>query len=163
MASDRTPEQAALRRIVVVAAALVLVLVGLGLVLRSVLGHPLAAGAREPAPDLRETSAALAEVTRDNWGKAEFIQPREEEIDRATGEAVLPFQGFGVSVESSPAAARVTVDGKEVGESPALASVDCRPGEEVRVRVEKASLRPHERTTRCRADKLVKLRVRLTR
>ncbi len=161
---DKTPEQAALRRIVVVAAALVLVLVGLGLVLRSVIGRPFGAGsAREPPPDLRETAAAVADVTRENWGKAEFIQPREEEVDQASGERLLPFQGFAVSVESVPAGARVTVDGREVGESPVLASVECSPGTEVRVRVEKAPLRPQDRTTRCRADKLVKLSVRLSR
>jgi hypothetical protein len=162
MTRDRTPEQAAQRRIVLVAAALMLVVVGLGLVLRSVLGRSPGA-VREAAPDLRQTSADLAEVTRENWGKAEFISPHKEELDRASGEVLLPFQGFAVSVETEPAGARVTVDEREIGESPALAAVECQPGSPVRIRVEKAPLHPQERTTRCRADKLVKLRVRLTR
>lgn len=186
MGSDRTPEQSATRRIVVVALAITLVVAGFVAILHSVMGRSaklppaaqgglagLVPGAMDlvgertppppPPPDLRETSEKLAEVSRSNWGKAGYLSPRDEEVDGASGETTLPFQGFGISVESEPEGARVMVNGREIGESPAIASVDCQPGSDVRIRIEKAPLAPQERLTRCRADKLVKLNFRLGR
>ncbi len=154
----------ALRKIVLVALALLAVVGASAFVLRSALGQRAGAGrTAEPPPDLRETSGALAGVTRDNWSRADFIQPREEKVDPATGEVVLPFQGFAVSLESVPPGARVILDGREVGESPLIASVDCVPEAEVRIRIEKETFRSVHRVTRCRPDTLVKITVRLVR
>lgn len=124
---------------------------------------PTGEKAPDPPPDLRETTEKLAKISRENWGGAEIYAPRGEEIDPVTGEATLPFYGFGVSVDTVPEGAKVFVDGREIGESPAVASVDCKPDSEVRIRIEKASFQPLEQTTRCRTDRILQLKIKLRR
>jgi hypothetical protein len=120
------------------------------------------------APSTREIEAAraaeveAARLKQRHLAASSTITPREAVVT-ADGERVAPFQGFGLSVDSSPSGARVLVGGKEVGETPIVTSVDCAPGEEVEVGVEKRGLRPAHRTVRCRADALLELRVTLAR
>lgn len=122
---------------------------------------------REPPPArTREAAARTAEeklsrIEAQNWSHVEILAPREQRGDPASGEARSPFHGFAISVSSSPAGARVLVDGDEKGETPLAASVDCEPGREVQVRIEKAGYRAQRRSLRCRADALVRLSARL--
>jgi len=137
------------------------------------------AGAAEPttvpepprhpeAPSTGEIEAAraaeveAARLKQRHLAASSIITPREA-VTTADGEKVAPFQGFGLSIESTPAGARVLVGGKEVGETPIVTSVDCAPGDAVEVGVEKRGLRPARRTVRCRADALLELRVTLAR
>lgn len=118
---------------------------------------------RELPPARTHDTAAekLSRLEAQNWSHVEIIAPREQRGDPAKGEARSPFQGFAISVTSSPEGARVLVDGDEKGETPLAASVDCEPGREVQVSVEKAGYRAQRRAVRCRADALVRLSVRL--
>jgi len=140
---------------------------------RSGAGAAEPAAAPEPprhpeAPSTGEIEAARAaevEATRlkqRHLAASTTITPREAVVT-ADGEKVAPFQGFGLSVDSSPPGARVLVGGKEVGETPIVTSVDCAPGDAVEVGVEKRGLRPVRRTVRCRADALLELRFTLAR
>lgn len=107
----------------------------------------------------REAQLALGEARR-SWESSKTIAPRAERA----GEDGLPtrwFDGFGVEVDSVPAGARVWANGKELGETPLLASVPCKPGEDVKLRVEKRPLAAWERTVRCREDTVVKLTAKL--
>jgi hypothetical protein len=122
---------------------------------------------RRDGPTTAEIEAARAaqdELARAQrgWQRAEVLAPRQASR-AADGELVAPFQGFGLSVESSPAGATVRVDGRELGQTPLVASIDCAPGAALKVRVERRSLRPVERTVRCRADALVTLQLALSR
>lgn len=111
-------------------------------------------GARraEPPP---ASPAELAELQR-SWVGSEMIAPRPERVDPASGETVLAFQGFGLQVDTTPPGARILVDGEEMGTSPLLTSVACRPGDAVQVRAELGG-RATAAKTRCRKDLLVKL------
>jgi PEGA domain-containing protein len=109
----------------------------------------------------RRAQEALIEAQR-GWKKVETMAPREARRD-ASGELVAPFQGFGLSVESSPPGAVVRVGGREVGETPLVTTVDCRPGEAVEVRVERRPLKAQVRTVRCRADALLTVKVTLSK
>jgi hypothetical protein len=93
----------------------------------------------------------------------ESLTPRDAKVDRATGERVAPFHGFGVSVDSTPGGARVLAGGVELGETPLVASIACEPGATVVVRVEKAGFGAWSARTRCRRDALVSLDARLRR
>jgi len=116
---------------------------------------------RSPESVARAANEELARVEAQGWSRVEIVSPRQERRDPQTGEVTSPFQGFGISADSTPAGARVLVDGGEMGETPLVASIDCEAGHEVEVRVEKAGFRPHRRTVRCRADALVRVEVRL--
>jgi hypothetical protein len=76
---------------------------------------------------------------------------------------VAPFQGFGLSIDTTPAGARVLIGGVEAGETPLVAGVDCAPGAEVAVAVELRGYRTVRRTVRCRADALLELAFKLAR
>jgi len=141
------------RSVVLLAAALLALAVALALAGRSLL--------RSPESVARAANEELARVEARGWSRVEIVSPRRERRDPETGEVTSPFQGFGISVDSSPAAARVLVDGGELGETPLVASSSCVVGHDVEVRVEKAGFRPHRRTLRCRTDALVHLEVRL--
>jgi hypothetical protein len=91
----------------------------------------------------------------------QVLAPLAPARDAGTGEEVAPFSGFAVSVETDPPGAVVTVAGIRRGESPAFAGVTCEPGEGVLVRAEMKRRAPAEVETTCRADALVKLRLRL--
>jgi hypothetical protein len=92
-----------------------------------------------------------------------LIAPLERAPDPTTGEVVSAFSGFAVSVETDPPGAVVTIDGAVRGESPVFAGLDCRAGDEVRIRAEKAGSGAAEATTTCRADTLVRRSLRLRR
>jgi hypothetical protein len=103
----------------------------------------------------------LARTEARNLGNATVLAPEEARLDPGSGEAVRRFQGFGLSVDSTPPGARVLANGRELGESPLLAGVDCRPGEPVEVRVVLPGRREGRRTTSCRADALVEMHFQL--
>ena len=136
---------------------------------------PLAAGLQQPetaepppkppespSPEQIERSAeaarALGEAER-GWRKVEIIAPGAPVKPGA--EETAPFQGFGLSVESDPEGATVSVDGRVLGETPLLTGLPCAPGATLRLRVSRDPLPARELTTACRADTLVKLHVRL--
>jgi hypothetical protein len=110
------------------------------------------------------TAAGLeaARLQQRGLAGATTFAPRQARTT-AEGERVAPFQGFGLSVESSPSGARLLVDGRDVGETPIVTTVDCAPGQEVEVRVERRGHRAERRAVRCRADALLELSVTLTR
>lgn len=76
------------------------------------------------------------------------------------GEAVAPFAGFALSIDTEPPGALVSIAGVPRGEAPVLANIECR-GERVVVTAEKAGFRPARQEIACRADTLVKLALRL--
>lgn len=171
MSGEPTP-----RRFAVWAATLVLPLVLAVVAFPTVRRHLGAGGAAAgdpPAPSgrsgptieqieaSRASDEAAARALR-GWQKVEVLAPREAKAG-PDGELVAPFQGFGLSIESTPAGATVRVAGQDLGETPLLTSVNCQPGEPVEVRVERRPLRPQVRTVRCRADALVTVRVTLAR
>jgi hypothetical protein len=120
------------------------------------------------APTTAEIEAARAaevdagRIRQRNLAGSVTFAPRGASTT-ADGERVAPFQGFGLSIESTPAGARVRVGGSDVGETPILTTVDCAPGRDVEVQVEKRGFRPVHRTVRCRADALLELSVALAR
>jgi hypothetical protein len=184
MALDPNPS-ASTRRIVVrallFAAPLLISAIALPRILGSVhavrQAAPLAAGVPQPetaelppkppespTPDQIDRAAdaakALGEAER-GWRKVELIAPG---VPVAPGtEQTAPFQGFGLSLESDPEGATVAVDGRVLGETPLFTGFPCTPGEILRLRVSRDPLPARELTTACRADTLVKLRVRLGR
>jgi hypothetical protein len=116
-----------------------------------------------PTPEQIAKAAEAQEALRraeKGWESVTLIAPRAAKRGE-DGLETLPFQGFGVSVESVPEGARVIVGGEELGETPLVAGVRCAPGTEVTVRIEKAPRPAQERVLRCRPDTLVKLAVRL--
>jgi len=141
------------RSVVLLAAALLALAVALALAGRSLL--------RSPESVARAANEDLARIEAQGWSRVEILSPNRERRDPETGEVTAPFQGFGISVDSTPAGARVFVDGGEMGDTPLVASMDCEPGREVEVRVEKAGYRAQRRAVRCRADTLVRFGVRL--
>ena len=172
MPLDRDPS-ASTRRILVRTALLVLPLLaaaaGAPFVLRHLRGAPAAAvPPRDRSPTEEELAAALraerelARIERRTWEGATYLAPSAARRDDS-GEVTSRFEGFGISVETEPAGARVVVGGADLGETPLVASVACTVGEVVRVRLERPPLRPQERTTTCRANTLVELSAKLTR
>jgi hypothetical protein len=109
----------------------------------------------------REARVALGKAER-GWEKVTVIAPRALSPG-ADGTTTVPFDGFAVSVESEPAGARVALDGRPLGETPVMASVQCVPGASLEVVVEKETLPPQRVPVRCRADTLVKLSLRLAK
>ncbi|HVI74106.1 MAG TPA: hypothetical protein VM683_03880 [Anaeromyxobacteraceae bacterium] len=97
-----------------------------------------------------------------SWVGSESIAPRPERIDPTTGERVLPFHGFGLQVDTTPPGARVLVNDEEMGTSPLLTTVSCRPGGAVEVRAVLGD-RSATASTRCRKDELVKIALQLGR
>ncbi len=159
--AERRPRTRASPRRAVPLLLLVLLAVASALGVRSFLRPrpPSPAEARESA--VRTAQENLARIEAQNWSRVEILSPSRERRDPETGEVTAPFQGFGLSVDSTPAGARVLVDGGEMGDTPLVASIDCEAGREVEVRVEKAGYRAQRRAVRCRADTLVRVGVRL--
>ena len=173
--TPRSPHARAVKRIVLAAVAMVTVLTLSSFGLRAVLARASAARSAIPAlpgldaPLLGAMPEKAAPVSPEelaslqkSWIGSESLAPRDDRLDAATGERVAPFHGFGLQVDSVPAGARAIVDGEDKGTTPLLTTVDCRPGDEVSVELDRAGERGRART-RCRADTLVKLRVSLTR
>jgi hypothetical protein len=98
----------------------------------------------------------------DEIDRSVYLPPIKTER-AAGGEEVSPFTGFAVSVESEPPGAVVTIAGKERGEAPVLASVECRGTEPVLIIARKEGFLPARRELPCRADQLVKLKLLLER
>lgn len=159
------------RRIIIRAVLLVVPIVGLAAAAPWAVGQFRGGsrGAEGPRPDRpatrgeiwasRRADEKLADAEK-AWERSTAIAARDAVVD-AAGERVRWFQGFGVSVESTPAGASVLVNGQELGETPLTTSVQCKPGETVRVEVRKDGHRPQKRTTRCREDQLVEMVVEL--
>jgi hypothetical protein len=119
----------------------------------------------EPTAEQRAEAARAeqeVEATEDRWRRAEVLAPRAG-TRSGSGELTAPFEGFGVSVITFPPGAQVTVNGRDVGESPVVASVTCEPGTVVAVLASKPPHPPRRATTTCRADTLVELTLRLGR
>jgi len=120
------------------------------------------------APTAAEIEAATtssieaARLQQRNLESAEMYAPRGAKTT-ASGERLAPFQGFGLSIGTTPLGARVLVDGNDVGESPIVTTVDCEPGQDVEVVVEKRGFRSERRNVRCRVDALLELSVALGR
>jgi hypothetical protein len=168
-----SPHAHAVRRIVLYSAALVGVLAVSAFALRGVLervtraraaalpaleglaGAPAAAPAPERPPASPEELAAMQK----SWVDSESIAPREDRVDPRTGEHVGAFQGFGIQIDGAQGA-RVFVNGEEMGTSPLLTTVDCRPGDAVEIRAVRGP-ESARAATRCRKDVLVKLRLAL--
>ena len=144
-----------------------LLLFALGLAGAVGLAVLVARGITRPAGERRvtlEEAVAAEKEVAEALAKSEMVAPREAQVDPATGEQVTPFAGgFALSVDSRPAGARVLVNGADMGETPLLAGVECRPGDVLEVRLEKRGLRPATRTTRCRKDAVVRLEFELAR
>jgi hypothetical protein len=116
------------------------------------------------AAELEAARAAEEELAkaRSGWRKVEFMAPREGKA-AARGERVVPFQGFGLSIDSTPSGASVAVDGKVLGLTPLLTSLPCRPGDQIAVEVTLRPNRSGRRQIRCRADELVSVTIPLGR
>lgn len=107
----------------------------------------------------RDAERKLARAEK-RWEGAAAIAPGEAVTD-ASGERTRWFQGFGLSVESTPDGADVRVNGEDVGQTPLVTSVECTPGDPVVVELRKDGRKPQRRTTACRADTLVEIRLEL--
>lgn len=121
----------------------------------------VAVAVRRTSPQPSTGEGAAAAPLRAGESPGTLIAPLEAAADPTTGEVVSAFSGFAVSVETEPPGAIVTIDGKVRGESPVFAGLDCRPGDEVRIRAEKAGSGAAKATTTCRADTLVRRSLRL--
>ena len=168
-----SPHGSAVRRIVLVSAALVGVLALSALALRGVLdrvGRARAAAlpaldgfSGRPAPETERPPASPEELAalQKSWVDSQSIAPRDDRLDRATGERVGAFHGFGLQIDGAQGA-RVFVNGEEMGTAPLLTTVDCQPGDGVEIRAVRGR-ESARAATRCRKDVLVKLRLALTR
>ena len=169
---SENPHGCATRRLVLAAVALVGFLAISAFAVRGVLGR-VGAAHRAASPLLEGLPVAprdaesqrppaspeeLAALQK-SWVGSQSLAPRGDRMDPATGERIGPFQGFGLQVDGA-AGARVIVNGEEMGTAPLLTTVDCRPGDEVEVRLLRGS-ESARAVTRCREDALVKLELRL--
>jgi len=72
-----------------------------------------------------------------------------------------PPPSFLLEIFSSPSGARVWIDAGERGQTPAVANVRCRRGDEVVVTVERAGQAPWQRRLECRPGETVTLQAEL--
>ncbi len=176
LAEARAPSRGALRRIGFIAAALVVMAAVSAIAIRAILARvrgthggvptleallaPGAEGRPTPPPEERRVSPEELAALQKSWIGSQTYAPRSDRTDVGTGERVGAFQGFGLTVDTAPPGARIVVNGEEKGTSPLLTSVDCAPGEEVKVVAEQGRLRGRAATL-CRKDVLVKLQMAL--
>lgn len=168
-APRESPHARAIRRLVFMAAALVGVLGVSAFALRGVLDRVARARATAlpahggllpraaPEPERPSVSPEELAALQRSWVGSESMAPRDDRVDSATGERTGVFHGFGLQIDGAEGA-RVFVNGEEMGTSPLLTTVDCRPGDEVRVRAVRGA-EVARAATRCRKDVLVKLRL----
>jgi hypothetical protein len=172
---DRDPTAASTHRIVTRALFLVVPLVVLAFAAPKVVsllrvragGEPEATPRERPPTDaeVRESAQAdrrLAELEREGLSRSSTLAPAEAAVD-ATGERVRRFEGFGVSVESTPPGAWVRANGEALGTTPLVASVPCTPGAELVLEIGGPRLRTVRRAVTCREDTLVEVSVKLAR
>ncbi len=114
---------------------------------------------REELGGARDAERKLARAEK-VWERSTAIAPSEAAADE-TGEKVRRFEGFGLSVETRPSGAQVRVNDQDMGRTPLVTSVDCLPGDPVKVEVRKPGYLARERTTTCREDQLVEMTVDL--
>ncbi|MFO0582689.1 MAG: PEGA domain-containing protein [Anaeromyxobacter sp.] len=126
---------------------------------------PAAAPPRHPEQPTSEelekarwAATAHAALEQRNLEKAEVFAPRDD-----AGDAWRPFDGFGLSIDSAPEGARVTVNGQDLGEAPVLTSFPCEPGADVVVRAVAKGYRPFERKIACRKDAILAFTAKLAR
>ncbi|HYS79462.1 MAG TPA: hypothetical protein VEM76_02070 [Anaeromyxobacteraceae bacterium] len=122
----------------------------------TVAGSPGPAEQTPPKPEGSALSPEEIARLQKSWLDSESIAPRSDRVDPATGERVGVFHGFGLQIDTVPAGAEVLVAGEEMGTSPLLTTVACRPGEELLVRAQ-LDRQVASTRTRCRKDVLVKL------
>jgi hypothetical protein len=130
-------------------------------------GTEAQAAPRRDGPTVEEIEASRAAnqellEAQQGWRKVEVMAPRDGQ-PAADGERVVPFQGFGLQVDSTPSGASVTVDGRALGVTPLLTQVACRPGDPVVVEVALRQRGARTRQVRCRADQLVSITIPLGR
>jgi hypothetical protein len=125
-------------------------------VAQSVAGAPGPAEQPQPTPERPALSPEEIAKLQKSWLGSESIAPRPDRLDAATGERVGVFHGFGLQIDTEPSGAEVLVGGEEMGTSPLLTTVACRPGDELVVRAQLGRQVASTRT-RCREDVLVKL------
>jgi hypothetical protein len=174
-AKPRDPNRGALRRIGLVAAALVATATFSALALPTLLARVRSAqsttgidallatpGAAEghPVPEERKVSPEEMADLQKSWVGSHSYAPRSDRIDPQTGERVAAFEGFGLTIDTQPPGASIHVNGEDKGTSPLLTTVNCAPGDEVRVEARRGRLRGRA-VTRCRADQLARLRMTL--
>jgi len=175
-AQPRDPGRSALRRIWLVAAALVAMATFSALALPTILSRVRAArsttagiyallpspgGAGErTVPEERRISPEELAALQKSWIGSRSYAPRSDRLDPETGERVSAFEGFGLTVDTEPPGATILVNGEDKGTSPLLTTVDCDPGEDVSVEARRGRLRGRA-TARCRADQLARLRMTL--
>jgi hypothetical protein len=175
--SDGSAHGRSTRRIVLMGVAAMVLVGGGALLMRGVMSRAVAArrsasalveglpaglaGVEQPPEKPAASPEELAAMQR-SWVGSEAMAPRSDRIDRETGERIGFFEGFGLQVDSTPPGARVVVNGEEMGTSPLLTTVDCAPGDEVTVLLDRAGQRARA-VTRCREDTLVKLQLKLRR
>jgi hypothetical protein len=175
-AQPRDPSRGAIRRIGLVAAALVAMATFSALALPAILARVRSARSTPAGVDALLTSAGAegGRITPDerrispeelaglqeSWIGSHSYAPRSDRIDPETGERVGPFEGFGLTVDTEPPGASILVNGEDKGTSPLLTTVDCAPGQEIRVEARRGPLRGRT-VTRCRADQVARLRMKL--
>jgi hypothetical protein len=105
---------------------------------------------------------AAAKMEAQGMAGSTIYAPRGGKV-AADGKRIAPFYGFGLSIESAPNGAIVHVAGRDVGETPILASVECDLGQELEVVVEKPGYRSARRAVPCRENVLVEVSFKLRR
>lgn len=105
-----------------------------------------------------------------------FYQPLSRGLERWSRDEVMPSQevaaageepppaappSFLLQVFSNPSHARVTIDGKERGTTPAVTNVTCRSGQVIKVMVELSGHRRWQRELPCLPGESAVLEVKL--
>lgn len=165
------PHGRAIRRVVLISAALLGTLALSAFALRGVLERVRSArttalpaleglSPRPPQePERPPVSPEELAALQKSWVGSESISPRDDRTDPSTGERVGAFQGFGLQIDG-PQGGRVFVNGEEMGTAPLLTTVDCKAGDTVEIRAVRGA-ESARATTRCRKDVLVKLSLSL--
>jgi len=109
-----------------------------------------------------ESAIGAARLQQRNLEKSTIFAPREARTT-PEGDRLAPFEGFGLSIGTTPAGARVRVNGDDVGETPIVTTVDCEAEQDVEVVVQKPGYQSSSRHVRCRSNALLEISVALSR